>query len=601
MNKSTHSTAPMNECSARILACKSGRNPCRLEELRARMLAEQAGKTPALPWGQWRPSSQCASKIRSVLAVFETIGKLFAVVLSLTLTCGVHGAPPDAVPGRLLVKPRTGINESDLQHLLAAHGAQQHAAIEQIDVRLINVPEAARDHVLEALQHNPNIEFAELDGIVRPELVPNDVYYLNEWHLAKIQAPKVWEITTGNPAVTIAILDTGVDGTHPDLAANIVPGWNFYDNNADTSDVYGHGTAVAGQAAAIGNNGIGVAGLVWGCKIMPVRISDANGSAMFSTMVSGLIWAVDHGARVANISYIASTSSSVTSAAPYFQSKGGVVAVAAGNYATFDSSPDNPYVLTVSATSTDDSVWSSSNTGNNVDLAAPGVAIYTTGKGGGYVVGTGTSASAPIVAAVAAMVLSVNSSLTGIQVQDILKQSADDLGAPGWDPSYGWGRVNAYKAVLAVTGGVSADATPPTATITSPSAGSTVAGTVTIGVSASDNVGVTKVECYINDVLASTSTTGSFSWNTTAYPNGSYTLRAKAYDAAGNVGTSATTTVSVQNTVADTTPPSATITAPSAASTVSGVVSVTVNATDNVGVNRVDWYLSGALVGTNAN
>jgi len=160
MNKSTHSTASMNECGARDFACQSGRNPCRLEELRARMLAEQAGKTPALPWGQWRPSSQCASKIRSVLAAFETIGKLFAVALALTLTCVLHGAPPDAVPGRLLVKPREGINESDLQHLFAAHGAQQHAAIQQINVRIIKVPEAARDRVLEAMQHNQDVEFA---------------------------------------------------------------------------------------------------------------------------------------------------------------------------------------------------------------------------------------------------------------------------------------------------------------------------------------------------------------------------------------------------------------------------------------------------------
>ena len=124
------------------------------------MLAEQAGKTPALPWGQWRPSSQCASKIRSVLAAFETIGKLFAVALALTLTCVLHGAPLDAVPGRLLVKPREGINESDLQHLFAAHGAQQHAAIQQINVRIIKVPEAARDRVLEAMQHNQDVEFA---------------------------------------------------------------------------------------------------------------------------------------------------------------------------------------------------------------------------------------------------------------------------------------------------------------------------------------------------------------------------------------------------------------------------------------------------------
>ena len=119
----------------------------------------------------------------------------------------------------------------------------------------------------------------------------------------------------------------------------------------------------------------------------------------------------------------------------------------------------------------------------------------------------GTSLSAPIVAGVAALVISVNPSLTGAQVQDILRKSADDLGAPGWDPGYGWGRVNAYKAVLAATGGSTPDSTPPAAQITSPSPGSTVGGTVTIEVSATDNVGVTKVECYINGTLTATSTT----------------------------------------------------------------------------------------------
>src|SRR5436190_3682568 len=380
------------------------------------------------------------------------------LVLALTLTGVLHGAPTNTVPGRLLVKPRDGINESDLQQLLASHGAQQHDAIHQINVRILNVPEAARDHVLVALQHNPNIEFAEPDGIHEPSLVPNDTYYSFAWHLPKMQAPQAWDISTGSSSVIIAILDTGVESTHPDLAAKIVSGWNFYDNNSNTSDVLGHGTQVAGGAAAISNNGTGVSSLAWGCRIMPIRVTDTTGSAFDSTIAQALSWAADRGVRVANASYAVSQSSAVASAAQYFQSKGGVVTIAAGNQSTFVSAADNPYVLTISATDSSDLVCAWSNTGNIIDLAAPGSGIPSTGSGGTYVTAGGTSLSAPIVAGVAALVISVNPSLTGAQVQDILKGSADDLGAPGWDPSYGWGRVNAYKAVLAAAGG-----TPPTA------------------------------------------------------------------------------------------------------------------------------------------
>jgi hypothetical protein len=337
---------------------------------------------------------------------------------------------------------------------------------------------------------------------------------------------------------------------------------------------------------------------------MPIRISDSGGNATFSAMGSGLTFAADHGARVANISYIASDSSTVKSAAQYLQSKGGVVTSSAGNYTTFDSSPDNPYVLTVSATDGTDTLASWSNTGNNVDLTAPGVSIYSTTKGGGYGSGSGTSFSAPIVAGVAALVISVNPNLSGAQVQDILKQTADDLGAAGWDPQYGYGRVNAYQAVLAASGGTTSapavDTIAPTATITAPSNGTTISGTTTITVSASDNVGVTKVDCYINGALAATSATtpASFAWNTSAYPNGSYSIEARAFDAAGNVGKSSTDTVSVQNTVADATAPTADVTAPASGSTVSGTISVSVSGTDNVGVTKVEWYLNGTMAGS---
>jgi subtilisin family serine protease len=199
----------------------------------------------------------------------------------------------------------------------------------------------------------------------------NDPDYSSQWHLPKVSCGSAWNTTSGN--VIIAILDTGVDANHPDLASRITAGWNFYDDDSNTTDVTGHGTSVAGTAAAAGNNGVGVASVAWGCQIMPVRISDPAGNASISTIASALIWAADNGARVANISYACTNFSTVVSAAQYFQSKGGVVTVAAGNDGVYDSTADNPYVLTASATTSTDTVASWSNTGTNIDVAAPGI------------------------------------------------------------------------------------------------------------------------------------------------------------------------------------------------------------------------------------
>ncbi len=529
--------------------------------------------------------------------------KVFATVLALVCcACVLHSAPADVVPGRILVKPRSRMNESDLQRLFGRHGARQHAAIHRLNVRILHVPDARRAAVLYALNHNPDIEFAEPDAIVAPDFIPNDPWYPSEWHLPKIQAPQAWDLTTGSSSVIIAILDTGVDGTHPDLAPNMVPGWNLYDNNADTRDVFGHGTAVAGTAAAVGNDAIGVASVAGNCRLMPIRVSDVNGYAAYSTIANALTYAADHGARVANISYKVTASSAVASAAQYFQSKGGVTSVSAGNDGGFDSAKDNPYVLTVGATTADDILASWSCTGNNTDLAAPGQGIITTTRGGGYGSWAGTSFSAPIVAAAAALVISMNPSLSASQVQEILKQTADDLGPAGWDSSYGWGRVNAYKAVLAAAATVPTDTTAPAATITVPAAGSAMSGTVTIDVGATDNVGVAKVECYINGVLAGTSAaaTTTFYWDTTAYADGSYTLQARAYDAAGNVGTSATMSVSVENAALDVTGPVVDVTSPADGATVLRSAKVYVSSSDDTGVSRVDLEVDGKYYSTSS-
>ena len=382
---------------------------------------------------------------------------------------------PEFIRGRILVQFRAERLAMAASDMMAEAGARDTRTLPGTGVHVIELQTGADEEAMvRALQSRPEVEFAELDEIVPPaDLIPNDPWYANwEWHLRKIQAPTAWSTTEGSSNVVIAILDTGVDGTHEDLVSKLVPGWNVYDNNSDTRDVNGHGTLVAGTAAASSNNTVGVASVAWGCRVMPVRISDTSGYGYFSTMASGLTWAADHGARVANISYRASTSSTVASAAQYFQSKGGVVTVAAGNEGTFEPSLDNPYVLTVSGTDSNDLLYAWSNTGNNMDVAAPGSA-FTTVNGGGYSAASGTSIAAPIVAGVAALILSANPNLTGDEAQTILKQSADDLGPAGWDTSYGCGRVNAARAVAMASGG-SVDNTPPTVSLVSPASGASV-------------------------------------------------------------------------------------------------------------------------------
>jgi subtilisin family serine protease len=192
-----------------------------------------------------------------------------------------QAAPPEkAVPDQILARPIAHLSKQAVHTVFAAHGASQVDSIPQIDVRVLKVPAANRAHVLQALQHNPNIEFAELNSIAAPSATTNDPYVVSgaEWHLSKIQALQAWDISVGTN-VTVAICDTGVDPTQPDLVGKLLPGYNFYANNTNTSDDLGHGTEVAGTAAAQGNNGIGVAGVAWNALILPIKISAPDGSS----------------------------------------------------------------------------------------------------------------------------------------------------------------------------------------------------------------------------------------------------------------------------------------------------------------------------------
>lgn len=537
-----------------------------------------------------------------------------AVSLAATLMMGLStwgtahaqaAEPTEWAKGRILVAPKAGLPAAAFDKIIKEHGAKSSRKLDGLNVHLVELPiqmHGREQALVQALARNPHVKFAEVDGAIAMQQIPADPYFTSAWHLPKIQAPAAWDVATG-AGITIAILDGGVESTHPDLAGHTVPGWNFYNNTSNTSDVNGHGTRVAGTAAAMGNNSIGVTGGAWNAKIMPMRISDTYGNiTYYSIVANALVWAADHGARVANMSYIVSNVSTIQSAAQYMRNRGGVVVASAGNTGLYMSSPNTSTIITVAATDSANLRTSWSAYGPIVDVTAPGVGIWTTNVGAGYGAYSGTSYSSPLTAGVVALILSANPALQPAQVDSILTSTATDLGAVGRDDYYGAGLINASKAVAAAKAmaSTSTDTQAPTVAISAPTGG-TVSGIVPVAVSAADNIGVSRVELYVGGSLlaADTFTPYSFSWDSKTRPNGSTTLVAKAYDSAGNVASSSAVSVNVSNTVsssADTTLPMLAIVSPTNGATVSGAVNVNVAASDNVALSNVSLYINGTLV-----
>ncbi len=518
----------------------------------------------------------------------------------------------DFAQGRIIVEPKAGLTVAEFGKLLKANGAGNARKLGQSNIHLIDVAHGSEKSVVAKLKNNPHFKFAELDTRVPVAAALNDPYLGSEWHIAKIGAPAAWDSAQGS-GVTIAILDTGVDGTHPDLAPRMVAGWDMYGNTADSSDLCGHGTAVAGSAAAAGNNATGVAGVSGQSKIMPLRIAYKNTTdglcyAYASTIASGVTYAADHGAKVVNVSFSnAASSTAVQSAGNYLKSKGGLLFVSANNNNRDEGFTPSTALIAVSSTDSADNRSSFSSYGAFVSLAAPGSNIYTTNKGGSYGGWNGTSFSSPVAAGAAALVMSANPSLTADQVQNILFSTAVDLGTAGRDIYFGYGRVNAAAAVAAAKSMPAADTMAPTVSIAAPLGSSTVSGLVSVSVNAADNVGVSRVDLKVNGTVVASDVAGpyGFSWDSTGVANGMNNLVAVAYDAAGNVASSSTVQVNVSNAVAapvaDTTAPVLAITNPTSG-TVSGTVNVTLNASDNSGAAGINMsvYIDGQLKASGA-
>ncbi len=423
----------------------------------------------------------------SPLSVEEKSAEVEEVDVS-KATGGTESAP--FVAGELLVQTREGVGRAKLEEVIGNLGASIAEDLPSIDIKRIKVPTKALDMILAFLAKHPNIKFAEKNYIARADSIPNDGSYAYQWYLSKILAPTAWDISTGSTSISIAIADSGVDPTHPDLAAKLRPGYNFVQNNSDTHDIQTHGTQVAGAAAALSNNGVGIAGVAWTNPIVPLRIGEIiNGElkATYANMANAITYAANNGIRVVNMSYGGEgTSSALQSAIDYAWGKGTIVFASAGNSA--NSTPQYPaacnHAVAVTATTSNDTLAYFSSFGGWVTVSAPGVSIYTTRNGGDYGYVDGTSFAAPITAGLGALILSINPNLSATQVVDIIKQNGDDLGPAGFDQSFGYGRINAYKSLIAArdTVGQTAPAAPSNLTATAVSAS-------TINLSWTDNSG----------------------------------------------------------------------------------------------------------------
>ncbi len=497
-----------------------------------------------------------------------------------------HHAPaaPEFVPGEVLVKFRPGASGRAVADAHRRNGGSVRETIPGINVQVVQVPAGSEKTKVAAYGRNPNVLYAEINGYYRalshgtgyPQDPRVDCQYQYD-NIGKlcngtvvtadsdIDAFEAWGATQGSDTVAIAVLDTGIDQSHEDLKAKIKLNINCTSGVCRSGklvdDKYGHGTHVAGSAAAITNNATGVAGTCPACVLYNVKVLNDNGSGSWGAIADGIRWSADKGAEVINMSLGGGGgSSAVQDAVNYAWSKGVVLVAAAGNNGS--TSPSYPAyytnVIAVASVGFNDGLNGFSNRGDWVDVAAHGRDILSTapdhdntiwGSGVRYGTLSGTSMASPHVAGVAGLVWSTGLCGAGdnLCVRSHIETYADDLdGTIDADKGTYWqhGRVNAYRSV-----------TETVTRVESPGNGSAVAGSVAVRVAASTRAGgIGSVEVsiyrdangdgYIRDgedeklALGTAAEVGvgqyEFSWETTSVPDGTYYIRASMTDGLGN-------------------------------------------------------------------
>jgi subtilisin family serine protease len=535
----------------------------------------------------------------------------------------------EAIPGQIIIKYKRGRMSANAKQALAErHNMRQARHIQFADLHIYRLGEARKSkEILRELRQDASIEYAEPDYLLKIDAQPADNSFSKLWGLnntgqtggtvdADIDAVEAWDVSTGSSNVVVAVIDTGIDYNHPDLAANMwtntgeVPGDGIdNDGNGYVDDVYGinaiagsgdpmddesHGTHCAGTIGAVGNNGTGVTGVNWNVKMMALKFLDSNGSGSTSDAIACIQYAITNGAHIMSNSWGGGGySQALHDAIESAKNQGILFVTAAGNtgvntdtFPHYPSSLDNENILSVAATDHNDQLASFSCYGaETVDIAAPGVNIYSTTPGNSYASMSGTSMAAPHAAGLAALLKAHQPSLSWQQIKTQIMNTADPVQSLQGKMQVA-GRINALNALT--------NSVPPGITFTNPTNGSYVSGITAVTATASAESGIAKVDYYIDGALKATKTSAPYryDWNTAAYGDGEHTLRAVAYDSQNRTADN-TMNVVVNNTGQ----PAATILSPANEDVVAGAVLIEASAGHVTGIARVEFYVDDALVG----
>lgn len=390
-------------------------------------------------------------------------------------------------------------NQISIEHFAKGLGKEKRSLSKIL--KLVVPVHIDSSFVFSLFENDANIEYIQKQTIYKIDFIPNDSLFSEQWALNKIKASDAWNLTQGEDSIIVGVIDTGIDYFHPDLKRNIFInqgedgndvngnskrnngidddnngfiddyfGWDFtdrtlipldsslgdyknWDNDPMDENIFSHGTSVAGIIASQINNQIGIAGVAPNVKILNLRAFDSNGYGEEDDVASAILYAVEMGAKIINMSFgDISYSNVLRDVIKYAYSKNVVLIGSSGN-----SSSDEPHypsgfseVISVGNSMMDDKVAPSSNFGSTLDLVAPGTEIMTTAKNNSYHLFSGTSASAPFVSASVALILSLDN-FSNEEVKQILKLNTDDIEKTGWDLKSGAGRLNLYKSLSSIT------------------------------------------------------------------------------------------------------------------------------------------------------